>query len=85
MISMFNNVHIIAQDELSDGATVWDVRTVEGQELIGIIEKFQGPLDRIDELNTYVFTDTFGRMAEFDSIYEARDYAEQSINPTVVN
>ncbi len=82
---MYNNVHIIAQEQCADDIAVWDVKTVEGQELIGIIEKFQGPLDQIDELNTYVFTDTFGRMAEFDSIYEARDCAERSINPTTVN
>lgn len=81
---MFNNVHIIAQNS-EDDIAVWDVKIVEGGELIGIIERFDGPLDQIDELNTYVFTDTFGRMAEFDSIFEARNYAEQSINPTVVN
>lgn len=82
---MFNNVHIVAQDQPSDGITIWDVNTVEGQELIGIIEKFQGPLDHINELDTYVFTDTFGHQEEFDTIYEARNYAERSINPTVVN
>lgn len=82
---MFINVHIIAHDQCADEIAVWDVNTVEGAELIGVIEKFQGPLDQIDELNTYVFTDTFGHSEEFDSIYEARAYAEQSINPTVVN
>ncbi len=81
---MFNNVHIIAQDQPSDDIAVWDVLTVEGQELIGIIEKLEGP-EGIDELASYWFTDTFGHQTEFDSIYEARDYAERSINPTTVN
>ena len=81
---MFNNVHIIAQDQLSDGITVWDVRTVEGGEFIGVIEKLEGP-EGIDDLASYWFTDTFGHAEEFDSIYEARDYAEQSINPVTVN
>lgn len=82
---MFNNVHIVARGQLSDGVAEWDVLTVEGGQFIGVIEKFQGPLDHIDELNIYTFTDTFGHMTEFDSIYEARDYAEQSVNPTTVN
>ncbi len=81
---MFNNVHIIAQNQLSDAIAAWDVLTVEGQELIGVIEKLEGP-EGIDELASYWFTDTFGHQEEFDTIYEARDYAEQSINPTTVN
>lgn len=80
---MFINVHIIAQDPCDDIA-VWDVKTVEGQELIGVIEKLEGP-EGIDDLASYWFTDTFGHSEEFDSIYEARAYAERSINPTVVN
>lgn len=81
---MFINVHIVAQEQLSDAIAVWDVLTVEGQELIGVIEKLEGP-EGIDELASYWFTDTFGHQEEFDSIYEARDYAEQSINPVTVN
>lgn len=82
---MFNNVHIVARDQAEDDIGVWDVLTDEGGQFIGVIEKFQGPLDSIDELNVYTFTDTFGRMTEFDSITEARDYAEQSINPATTN
>lgn len=81
---MFINVHIISQEHDDDIAS-WDVLTVEGGQFIGVIEKFQGPLDQIDELNIYTFTDTFGHMTEFDSISEARDYAERSINPVMVN
>ena len=82
---MFNSVHIVAKDQTPDGILEWDVRTVEGGQFIGVIERFQGPLDHIDELNIYTFTDTFGHMTEFNTIYDARDYAERSINPTIVN
>lgn len=82
---MFNNVHIIkAADQTFDDIAVWDVHIVEGGEFIGVIEKVEGP-EGINELASYWFTDAFGRSAEFDSIYEARDYAEQSVNPTTVN
>ncbi|KKN10169.1 hypothetical protein LCGC14_1039170 [marine sediment metagenome] len=81
---MFNNVHIIAVAPTSDDISEWDVRTVEGGEFIGVIEKVEGP-EGIDELASYWFTDTFGHQEEFDSIYDARDYAEQSINPVTVN
>ena len=81
---MFINVHIIAADQTSDDIAVWDVMTVEGQEFIGVIEKLEGP-EGIDDLASYWFTDTFGHSEEFDSIYEARNYAEQSINPVTVN
>lgn len=81
---MFNNVHIIAVDRLVCGVEEWDVRIVESGELVGVIERFVGP-NGCTELDTYTFTDTFGHMTEFDTIYEARDYAEQSVNPTVVN
>ena len=83
---MFINVHIVGQEQLSNDIAVWDVKTVEGGVLIGIIERFDGPLDQIDELNIYVFTDTTGHQSEeFDSIIDARNYAEQSINPATVN
>lgn len=78
------NVHIIAVAPTTDDVSEWDVRTVEGDQFVGVIEKFHGPKD-IDELATYTFTDTFGHMEEFDSIFEARDYAERSINPVTVN
>ncbi len=81
---MFNSIHIIAVVPTSDDISEWDVRTVKDGELIGVIEKLEGP-EGIDELASYWFTDTFGRSAEFDSIYEARDYAERSINPVTVN
>lgn len=81
---MFNNVHIIARDQLACGIEEWDVRTVVGGVFIGVIERFVGPNGCV-ELDTYTFTDTTGRMTEFDTIYEARDFAEQSINPTTVN
>lgn len=81
---MFINVHIIAVAPTTDDISEWDVRTVEGGELIGVIEKVEGP-EGIDELASYWFTDTFGHSEEFDSIYEARDYAERSINPVTVN
>lgn len=81
---MLNSVHIIAANRASDNIEVWDVETVEGQKLIGIIEKVEGP-EGIDELASYWFTDTFGHSEEFDSINEARDYAEQSINPVTIN
>lgn len=81
---MFNSVHIIARGQTSDGISEWDVKTVKDGEFIGVIEKFDGPNGCV-ELNTYTFTDTFRHMTQFDTIYEARDYAEQSINPTVVN
>ncbi len=81
---MFNSIHIIAADQTSDNIAVWDVRFVESGEFIGVIEKVEGP-EGIDDLASYWFTDAFGRSAEFDSKYEARDYAEQSVNPTTVN
>ncbi len=81
---MFNNVHIIARDQLANAVEEWDVRTVEGGEFVGVIERFVGP-NGCTELDAYTFTDTFGHMTEFDTIYNARDFAEQSINPTVVN
>ena len=81
---MSNNIHIVARDQTPDGISEWDVKTVEDGKFIGVIEKFNGPNGCV-ELNTYTFTDTFGRMTEFDTIYDARDYAERSINPTVVN
>jgi len=81
---MFNNIHIIAVAPTTDGISEWDVRAVEGGELIGVIEKLEGP-EGIDDLASYWFTDTFGHSEEFDSIFEARDYAERSINPVTVN
>ncbi len=81
---MFNNIHIVAENQTSDNIAVWDVRFVESGEFIGVIEKVEGP-EGIDDLASYWFTDAFGRSAEFDSIYEARDYAELSVNPTTVN
>ncbi len=81
---MYNNVHIIAVAPTSDDISEWDVKTVEGQEFIGVIEKVEGP-EGIDDLASYWFTDVFGHSEEFDSIYEARDYAERSINPVTVN
>ncbi len=81
---MFINVHIVAVVPTTDDISEWDVRTVEGGELIGVIEKVEGP-EGIDELASYWFTDTFGHSEEFESIYEARDYAERSINPVTVN
>lgn len=81
---MTNNVHIIAVAPTDNDITEWDVRIVKSDEFIGVIEKIRGPED-INELATYTFTDTFGHMEAFDSIFEARDYAERSINPITVN
>ncbi|KKN24836.1 hypothetical protein LCGC14_0890760 [marine sediment metagenome] len=81
---MHNSIHIIATDQTDDDIGVWDVRIVEDGMFIGVIEKLEG-LDGIDDLASYWFTDTFGHQTEFDTIYEARDYAEQSINPQTVN
>jgi len=81
---MFIDVHIVATEQLATNIATWDVLTVKGGELIGVIERIEGPKN-MDELASYWFTDTFGHSKEFDTIYEARDYAEQSINPATVN
>lgn len=81
---MFNNVHIVAKEQLDNPVQEWDVLIVANGQFVGVIERLNGPLDCV-ELDTYTFTDSFGRMAEFNTIYEARDYAESSVNPVVVN
>ncbi|MEE8113883.1 MAG: hypothetical protein V3T23_05965 [Nitrososphaerales archaeon] len=82
---MFNNVHIIAVVPTSDDIIEWDVRIVSNGKFVGVIEKFRGP-GGIEELAGYWFTDTFGRQSdEFNTLREARDYAERSINPVTVN
>lgn len=81
---MTNNIHVIAVAPIDDDIIEWDVRTVKDGEFIGVIEKVEGP-EGIDDLASYWFTDTFGHSNEFDSIFEARNYAERSINPITVN
>lgn len=81
---MTNNIYVIAVAPIDDDIIEWDVRTVKDGEFIGVIEKVEGS-EGIDDLAIYWFTDTFGHSNEFDSIFEARNYAERSINPITVN
>lgn len=82
---MFHNVHVIGIAGGRDEPCEWDVKIVSNGELVGVIMKLEGP-EGIDELAGYWFTDTFGRQSEeFDTLNEARDCAEQSINPVTIN
>lgn len=75
------DVHIIAVHPSDNPVTEWDVRTVQHQEFIGVIERMPG---LVPDLDSFTFTDTFGIMKEFDTFNEAGSFAEESVNPVLV-
>lgn len=76
------DIYAIAINHNDNPIVEWDVKIVNTNEFIGVIERHSGP---VSELDVYAFTDVFKHMTEFDTFEEARNAASDFVNSALPN
>lgn len=69
-------IHLIKSDPTNMDIKTWDVRLVNNDSLLGVVEEING--------EHYIFTDTFGHQSEeYETLTEARNTVERELNSSL--